>query len=89
MPCRPNGTRSCTRLAEPKEVDRTCGHNKTFWAHALSAAHYPGANIILEDCHVTEWLPFAPGRYFTDGRPRNATLHQGRPAPPHQAPRIA
>jgi hypothetical protein len=41
--------------------------NETFWADALSATHFPGANIILEDFHITEWLPFAPGRYFADG----------------------
>jgi hypothetical protein len=55
------------QAAKPKEADRTYGHNQAFWADALSAAHYPGANIILQDFHVTEWLPFAPGRYFTDG----------------------
>jgi hypothetical protein len=54
------------QAAKPKEADRTYRHNQAFWADALSAAHYPGANIILQDFHITEWLPFAPGRYFTD-----------------------
>jgi hypothetical protein len=44
--------------------DRTYTDNAAFWADAFATKHFPGSNIILEDFHLTEWLPFAPGRYF-------------------------
>src|SRR5271165_273634 len=48
-----------------KGVDKTYADNESFWTDALSPKHRPGTRIILEDFHLTEWLPFAPGRYFT------------------------
>ena len=51
--------------AKGKGVDKTYADNKSFWADALAAKHLPGSHIILDNFHLTEWLPFAPGRYFT------------------------
>ena len=48
-----------------KEADLTYSQNQAFWLDALYGRHFPSANIVLEDFHITEWLPFAPGRYFT------------------------
>jgi hypothetical protein len=62
------------QAAKPKEADRTYRQNEAFWTDALSAAHFPGANIILEDFYVTEWLPFAPGRYFAESAPGQREL---------------
>ncbi len=49
-----------------KAVDKTYYDNASFWKDALSERHFPGAYINLDDFHLTEWLPFAPGRYFTE-----------------------
>src|ERR1700687_5226333 len=51
--------------AKGNGADRTYADNKSFWTDALSAKHFPGAYILLDNFHLTEWLPFAPGRYFT------------------------
>ncbi|MEJ6483316.1 hypothetical protein N0Y54_18665 [Nostoc punctiforme UO1] len=49
----------------PRKADCTYLDNASFWKDALSNKHFPGANIVLEDFHLMEWLPFSPGRYFT------------------------
>jgi hypothetical protein len=66
------------QATKTKEVDRIYHQNEGFWTDALSAAHFPGTNIILEDFHVTEWMPFAPGRYFADGAARQRELASER-----------
>ncbi|SJM96584.1 hypothetical protein [Crenothrix polyspora] len=49
-----------------KAPDKTYYDNTSFWKDALSERHFPGAYICLEGFHLMEWLPFAPGRYFTE-----------------------
>lgn len=54
-----------------KVVDKTYYDNMSFWKDALSEKHYPGAYINLDGFHLTEWLPFSPGRYFTEDAVRS------------------
>jgi|GEM_PF-5898368 len=52
--------------------------NASFWKDALLCKHFPGSYIILNDFHLLEWLPFSPGRYFTEAAKilrKNAELH--------------
>jgi hypothetical protein len=52
--------------------DRTYTDNRSFWLDALGYQHFPGTYCILEDFTLTEWLPFSPGRSFTE------SAHQAR-----------
>ena len=45
--------------------DLVYSDNISFWGDALRENHFPSAYICLNDFHLMEWLPFAPGRYFT------------------------
>ena len=45
--------------------DKTYNSNLTFWNDAISDRHFPGAIITLDGFDLTEWIPFAPGRYYT------------------------
>src|SRR5262245_34969318 len=49
----------------PTSPDRSYRDNKGFWKDALANRHFPSAYVHLQDFYLTEWLPFAPGRYFT------------------------
>jgi hypothetical protein len=50
-----------------REPDHNYVDNATFWRDALSSQHFSGAYVVLDDFHLLEWLPFSPGRYFTNG----------------------
>jgi len=50
----------------PDEPDLKYFDNASFWKDALSNRHFPRAYIVLDDFHLLEWLPFSPGRYFTE-----------------------
>jgi hypothetical protein len=47
-------------------ADRTYADNQSFWLDALHQQHFPGTYCILDDFTLTEWLPFSPGRFFTE-----------------------
>jgi hypothetical protein len=53
--------------SEPQieELDKTYINNRSFWKDAMSSQHFPSSYVMLKGFHLTEWLPFAPGRYFT------------------------
>ncbi len=51
--------------SRPLTVDRTYTDNRTFWHDALRGLHFQGMRIFLQGFHLTEWMPSAPGRYFT------------------------
>lgn len=57
------------RPREPDELtaDRTYTANKTFWEDALEGIHFEEMRISLHNFHLMEWMPSAPGRYFTPG----------------------
>jgi hypothetical protein len=46
--------------------DRVYTANESFWKDALNGLHFPTAYIVLDGFNLTEWLPFAPGRYYTN-----------------------
>lgn len=48
-----------------EEPDHIYGDNESFWEGAISSQHFPGSYVRLKGFHLTEWIPFAPGRYFT------------------------
>jgi len=50
----------------PAKVDNTYTSNEAFWHDALKRRLFEGQRILLRGFHLTEWLPSAPGRYFTD-----------------------
>ena len=52
--------------ANPSKPDRNYFNNACFWRHALSRQHFPSARVVLNHFYLSEWLPFSPGRYFTD-----------------------
>jgi hypothetical protein len=52
--------------------DRAYADNRSFWLDALGYQHFPSTYCILEDFTLTEWLPFSPGRFFTE------SAHQAR-----------
>lgn len=63
-------------VPRPTTPDKTYMENKSYWRDALSDKHFPGTVIVLEDFHLMEWLPFAPGRYYSENaryERRNAT----------------
>lgn len=49
----------------PTQPDRSYHDNQAFWGDALSDRQFPGAYVHLHDFYLTEWIPFAPGRYYT------------------------
>ncbi len=57
-----------TRLLPPQlkiQSDRTYEDNENFWKDALNNTLIHGMMIGLSGFHLTEWVPSAPGRYFT------------------------
>jgi hypothetical protein len=53
-------------LRAPTKADHIYDDNASFWRDALFEKHFAGARVILRNFRLTEWLPFAPGRYYTD-----------------------
>lgn len=51
--------------APSRIADKTYNTNSSFWQEALEGRHFPTAYIVLDDFVLMEWLPFAPGRYYT------------------------
>lgn len=72
-----------------QSIDRTYTDNRTFWNEALSGLHFESMRVRLEGFHLTEWLPSAPGRYFTlDAKAsreeaRNSIIPDGSEYDPH------
>ena len=50
----------------PSTVDYSYKDNQSFWEDAIKGAHFEEMRIHLRNFHLTEWLPSAPGRYFTE-----------------------
>jgi len=48
-----------------KSIDRAYTDNQTFWNDALKGLHFQSMHLQLQGFHLTEWIPSAPGRYFT------------------------
>ncbi len=48
-------------------ADRVYRDNESFWRDALSDRQFPGIYISLDGFALMEWLPMAPGRYYTAG----------------------
>ncbi len=46
-------------------IDRSYGENSIYWHDAMAAQHFEGMRIQLEGFHLSEWIPSAPGRYYT------------------------
>ena len=46
-------------------ADRTYADNVAFWIDATSDRSFQSMRVLLKSFHLTEWLPTAPGRYFT------------------------
>lgn len=51
--------------------------NKDFWHAAINSFFHDGMRIQLNGFHLTEWIPFAPGKYFTReaSKDRSRALH--------------
>ncbi|HWS98747.1 MAG TPA: hypothetical protein VN256_00650 [Pyrinomonadaceae bacterium] len=61
-----------------RPIDSTYLNNEAFWNDARSNRHFEGMRVALKKFHLTEWLPSAPGRYYTGGAResrRRARLH--------------
>jgi hypothetical protein len=52
------------QLTKPTRY-RTYKDNQAFWEDSLKGSHFEEMEVHLEGFHLTEWLPSAPGRYFT------------------------
>lgn len=50
----------------PKKPDKSYHQNEAFWSDALANQQFPEAYVKLHDFYLTEWIPFAPGRYYTE-----------------------
>ncbi len=50
---------------QPSVPDRIYRDNHSFWQDAIASKHFPGTIIVLENFHLTEWVPFSPGLYYT------------------------
>src|SRR5262245_54419100 len=48
-----------------RSIDKSYSDNETFWRDALGKQHFPSMRVRLQGFHLTEWVPSAPGRYFT------------------------
>jgi hypothetical protein len=46
-------------------TDNEYGSNEQFWRDALSGTLFPAKSVTIRDFALTEWIPTAPGRYFT------------------------
>ena len=55
------------RVSPQVSADRVYRENESFWRDALSGRHFPGVYITLDEFTLIEWLPLAPGRYYTPG----------------------
>jgi len=49
------------------EVDQTHNNNQAFWDEALSGVQFEEMRVSLQNFHLTEWMSYSPGRYFTQG----------------------
>jgi hypothetical protein len=47
------------------EVDQAYDNNQAFWNDALGGVQFEEMKVSLENFHLTEWIPYSPGRYFT------------------------
>lgn len=50
--------------SQPQTFDQTYTDNKVFWKDALAGRQFQSMRVRLENFHLTEWLPSAPGRYY-------------------------
>src|SRR5260221_382392 len=48
-----------------RKVDKNYTDNEAFWRDVLRRRHFPSMRVRLEGFHLAEWIPSAPGRYFT------------------------
>src|SRR5688572_10704111 len=53
-------------VASTDKVDRSYEANAVYWFDALAGQHFEGMRILLQRFHLGEWIPAAPGRYFTE-----------------------
>lgn len=54
-----------------RRVDKSYSDNESFWRGALGKQHFPSMRVRLQGFHLTEWVPSAPGRYFTPNAQRS------------------
>ncbi|MDQ2807093.1 MAG: hypothetical protein M3Z04_09325 [Chloroflexota bacterium] len=54
------------------EATYTYSTNKDFWLDNIQGKHFPSTHINLEGFHLIEWIPTAPGRFFTE----DARIHR-------------
>lgn len=55
------------RLSEsPVQIHRAYQDNQTFWKDAIAGHLFESMRISLQKFHLLEWIPSAPGRYFTN-----------------------
>lgn len=47
------------------EVDQTYDNNQAFWDDALGGVQFEEMKVSLQNFHLTEWMPYSPGRYLT------------------------
>ncbi|HVE45494.1 MAG TPA: hypothetical protein VNA57_01935 [Acidimicrobiales bacterium] len=53
---------------------KTYRDNQQYWSEALAGQHYEGMRVVLSAFHLMEWLPAAPGRYFTEDAARHRDM---------------
>src|SRR4051794_38845908 len=50
---------------QPLTFDRTYTDDAMFWKDVINDRNFQSMHVLLKSFHLTEWLPTAPGRYFT------------------------
>lgn len=51
--------------SEGTSIDVEYPDNESFWLALLQGRHFQGQRIALRGFHITEWLPYSPGLYFS------------------------
>lgn len=49
----------------PQSPERPYEQNRAFWDDIRESQLHQGSRVVLHNVHLTEWIPSAPGRYFT------------------------
>lgn len=61
-----------------RPIDCIYTDNEMFWRDALNKKHFQAMRIGLHGFHLMEWLPSAPGRYFTPHAPFSRRVAETR-----------
>ena len=57
-----------------QKVNKTYTSNEQFWRDALDKEHFQSMQVRLQGFHLTEWIPSAPGRFYTSDGLRSRAL---------------